>query len=602
MRMVRWTLGGAVLAMTLATACASPSREEGTPPAAESASALAAEALEPMDVVDGAIVVDFKDGTTQAEFDAWEADWGVDLELNSVESADEALTLAVGVDDVEGVLARIRQHPSVEAAEPLMEVRASFTPNDPKYAEQWNLRMIDMPKAWERNHGKGVVVAVLDTGIAYEDYEDFKQVPDLKGVKFTKGFDFVNDDEHANDDHGHGTHVAGTIAQATNNKEGVAGVAFEATLMPVKVLNHFGGGTTADIADAIRFAADKGANVINMSLGGGGYSQVMASAVEYARKKGVTVVAAAGNGGRARVEYPAAYPGAVAVSAVGPDGVLAPYSSYGKELDIAAPGGDKRRGDEGGILQNTIDPRDVSRSVYASYQGTSMATPHVAAVAAMLYAAGAKGPDEVEKALYAGAKKVADQAWTEQYGHGLLNAEASLASVRGGMSQWPPLYWALALLAFILLTLRGGARPGYLNVLFKPTFFIPLLLSTVGAFFLRNWFGGADGAAGDVVQVASLPIPDWERIIFGRGKTVNPLFYSALIPLLLSLPSIKWRGLRAATGGLALGFAGFLAYSAWAGAPALAWMPFTFLAKPWLGFNTVLCLVIARAMLKKEDA
>ncbi|HZI11694.1 MAG TPA: S8 family peptidase [Myxococcus sp.] len=599
MRMVRWTLGGAVLAVTLAAACASSSPEQ-EPRSAESAKA---QQLEAADVVAGAIVVDFKDGTTKAEFDSWEADWGVDLELNSVESADEALTLAVGVDDVEGALERIRQNPNVEAAEPLMEVRASFAPNDPRYKEQWNLEMIDMPKAWERNHGKGVVVAVLDTGIAYEDHEDFKQVPDLKGVKFVKGFDFVNDDEHANDDHGHGTHVAGTIAQATNNGEGVAGVAFEATLMPVKVLNHFGGGTTADIADAIRFAADKGAKVINMSLGGGGYSQVMASAVEYARKKGVTVVAAAGNGGRARVEFPAAYPGAVAVSAVGPEGTLAPYSSYGKELDIAAPGGDKSRGETRGVLQNTIDPRDPSRSIYAYYQGTSMATPHVAAVAAMLYAAGAKGPDEVEKALYSGAKKVADQAWSEQYGHGLLNAEASLAAVRGGgMAQWPPLYWALALLAFVLLTLRGGARPGYLNILFKPSFLLPLLLSTVGAFFMRTWFGDAPGAAGDVAHVTSLPIPDWERIIFGRGKTVNPLFYSALIPLLLSLPSIKWKGMRAAAGGLALGFAGFLAYAAWAGAPALAWMPFTFMAKPWLGFNTVVCLIIARAMLKKEEA
>ncbi|NOJ82404.1 S8 family serine peptidase [Myxococcus xanthus] len=597
MRKVRWTLGGAALALTLTAACASASREQDTPPPAN------LRALDARGVVAGAIVVDFKDGTTKAEFDAWEADWGVDLELNSVESADEALTVAVGVDDVDGVLERIRQHPAVEAAEPMMEVRASFTPNDPHFTQQWNLRMIDMPKAWEHNRGKGVVVAVLDTGIAYEDHGDFKQAPDLKGVKFVKGFDFVNDDEHANDDHGHGTHVAGTIAQATNNGEGVAGVAFEATLMPVKVLNHFGGGNTADIADAIRFAADKGANVINLSLGGGAYSQVMASAVEYARKKGVTVVAAAGNGGRATVEFPAAYPGAVAVSAVGPDGVLAPYSSYGKELDIAAPGGDKRRGDQGGILQNTLDPRDVSRFVYASYQGTSMATPHVAAVAAMLYAAGAKGPDEVEQALYAGAKKSADQAWSEQYGHGLLNAEASLASLRGGgLAQWPPLYWALALLAFVLLTLRGRARPGYLNVLVRPAFLIPLLLSTVGAFFLRGWFGGAEGAAGDVVQVASLPLPDWERIIFGRGRTVNPLFYSALIPLLLSLPAIKWRGLRSAMGGLALGFAGFLGYTAWAGAPALAWLPFAFLAKPWLGFNTVICLVIARAMLQKEDA
>ncbi|WP_163870528.1 S8 family serine peptidase [Myxococcus eversor] len=601
MRMVRWTLGGAALALavTVAPACKSAESDAERPPAPP---ASLDNLADDVDVVPHAILVDFKDGTTKAEFDAWEADWGVDLELNSVESADEALTLAVGVDDVQGVLERIRQHPSVEAAEPLMEVRASYTPNDPEYTRQWNLKMIDMPKAWERSRGKGVVVAVLDTGIAYEDHDDFKQVPDLKGVKFVPGYDFVNDDEHANDDHGHGTHVAGTIAQATNNGEGVAGVAFEATLMPVKVLNHFGGGTTADIADAIRFAADKGANVINMSLGGGGYSQVMANAVEYARKKGVTVVAAAGNGGRARVEFPAAYPGAVAVSAVGPDGSLAPYSSYGKELDIAAPGGDKRKGDEGGILQNTIDPRDPSRSVYASYQGTSMATPHVAAVAAMLYAAGAKTPDAVEKALYAGAAKVADQAWTEQYGHGLLNAEASLASLGGGMSRWPPLYWALGLLAFVLLTLRGRERPGYLNALLRPAFLVPLLLSTVGVYFVRTWFVSSSDVAGNVVEMASLPIPDWERIIFGRGRTVSPLFYSALIPVLLSLPAIGWKGLRPAVGGLALGFAGFLAYSAWAGAPALSWMPFTFLAKPWLGFNTVLCIVVARAMLKKEDA
>ena len=397
---------------------------------------------------------------TEEEFDAWAAEWGVDVEFNSAEGADDGITVAVGVDDVESALERIRQHPAVEYAEPLMQFRSSFTPNDPDYGKQWNLQMIDMPKAWDRSKGKGVVVAVLDTGIAYEDYDDFKQVPDLKGAKFVKGYDFVNDDEHANDDHGHGTHVAGTIAQATNNAEGVAGVAFEATLMPVKVLNHFGSGTSADIADAIRFAADEGAKVINMSLGGGGYSPVMASAVEYARKKGVTVVAAAGNAGRGRVEFPAAYPGAVAVSAVGPQGTRAPYSSYGKELDIAAPGGDKRGGDQNGIIQNTIDPRSPARSVYASYQGTSMATPHVAAVAALLYAAGANGPDEVEKALFAGAKRVNDQAWTDEYGHGLLNAQASLDALgKGAGGQWPPLWWALVLLALVLLTLGSRARP-----------------------------------------------------------------------------------------------------------------------------------------------
>jgi serine protease len=597
--MMRRALANAVVALAVvATAACSSERE--APASSETAPVLD---LSEAEVISGGIVVDFKDGTTEAEFDAWESDWGVDLELNSVESADDALTVAVGVDDVDGALARIRQNPNVESAEPLMLYRSSYAPNDPDYGKQWNLKMIDMPKAWDSTRGKGVVVAVLDTGIAYEDYDDFKQVPDLKGAKFVKGYDFVNDDEHANDDHGHGTHVAGTIAQATNNGEGVAGVAFEATLMPVKVLNHFGSGTSADIADAIRFAADKGAKVINMSLGGGGHSQTMASAVEYARKKGVTVVAAAGNAGRPRVEYPAAYPGAVAVAAVGPEGTRAPYSSYGKELDIAAPGGDKRQGDQGGILQNTIDPKDPSRSVYAAYQGTSMATPHVAAVAALLYAAGASGPDEVEQALYAGAKRVNGQERTDEYGHGLLNAQASLDALGvGGGTQWPSLWWAVAMLAFVLLTLGKGARPGFLNILFKPSFLVSLVLSTVGVFFARSWFGGADGAAADVVNAVSLPIPDWEKIIFGRGKLANPLFYSALIPMVLSFFAIKWTGLRPAIGGLAIGFAGFLAYGAWAKAPALSYMPFTFLAMPWLVVNTLICLFIARAMLKKDSA
>lgn len=551
--------------------------------------------------VPGAIVVDFQDGTTQQAIDTWEKEWAVDLQFNSVEGPRDGVAIAVAIDEprIEEVLERIRRHPSVEAAEPLMELRASYVPNDPDYGRQWNFQLIDMPKAWDSSRGRGVVVAVLDTGIAYEDHGEFIQVPDLKGVKFVSGYDFVNDDEHANDDHGHGTHVAGTIAQATNNREGVAGVAFEASLMAVKVLNHFGSGTSADIADAIRWAADNGAKVLNLSLGGGGRSQVMERAVEYARKKGAVVVCAAGNSGQGRVEFPAAYPGAVAVGAVGSDGTRAPYSSFGKELDLAAPGGDKRRGEEGGVLQNTIDPRDPARSIYASLEGTSMATPHVAAVAALLFSAGARGPDDVERALFAGARAARGQSrWSEEYGHGILNAQASLAAVGSGRGRWMPLVWAAVLLALVLLSLRRKERPGYLNVLVRPAFFLPLILATVGLFFIQWLWSGTPAAA--VLDAAALPIPDWDRLLFGRGKLANPLFYSALLPMIFSLAAVKLTGLRPTMGGLAIGFAAFLGYAAWAKAPALAYLPFTFLAVPWLVVNALVCLVIARAMLRQE--
>ncbi len=580
--------------------------------------------------VGGAIVVDFKDGTTKAQFDAIEQQWGIDLELaDEEEGVDSAITVASGIDeqDEDALLERIRANPDVEAAEPLMRLKASFVPNDPDYAKQWNLKMINIPKAWDKSHGKGVVVAVLDTGIAYEDYQDFKQVPDLKGTKFVEGYDFVNRDKHANDDHGHGTHVAGTIAQATNNGAGVAGVAFEATLMPVKVLDAFGSGSSAGISDAIRWAADHGAQVINMSLGGGGRSQVMGNAIEYARKKGVVVVCAAGNGGRGVVEYPAAYPGSVAVGAVGPTGTKAPYSSWGKELDVAAPGGDKSQGEEGGILQNTIAPGDYTKSVYAYYQGTSMATPHVAAVAALLYAAGAKNPDQVEKAIFASAHPPAGQTgWSETYGHGVIDAEASLKALAklqaegdaaltlvptladkatkadsrevGAMGfgdmNWNPLAWAAGLLAFVLLTLGKKERPGFFNLLFTPSFAIPLVLVTIGLFFLRFFM-----APSEMSVLWTLPIPEWlQKIIFGRGSLANPIVYSASLPLLLSFIAIKFKAWRPAVGGLALGFAAILGYSAWAGAPALAWLPFTFMAIPFLVLNALVCLFVARAMLR----
>lgn len=626
-------LGAGLLGSGL-VGCANQAEDDGL---TRPAYAVADLADDPSAHEPGRIVVDFKDGTTKAEFDEIEKAWGVDLELaDQEEGVDSAITVGRfdgSEADEQALLERIRQDPHVEVAEESMIFKKSFVPNDPLFNTQWNLKQINAEAAWDETHGKGVIVAVLDTGIAYEDYDDFRQVPDLAGVKFVEGYDFVNQDSHPNDDHGHGTHVAGTIAQATNNGEGVAGVAFEATLMPVKVLDHFGSGSTAGIADAIRWAADHGAKVINMSLGGGGRSAVMEHAVDYARAHGAVVICAAGNGGRGVVEFPAAYPGSVAVGAVGPQGARAPYSSWGKELDLAAPGGDKSQGEAAGIVQNTIDRQDVSKAIYASYQGTSMATPHVAGVAALLWAAGAKNVDQVEKALFLGAHPAAGtKGWSEQLGHGVLDAAASLKALkklRGAdvaellppevqaaqehhaaaasddfrafaysATDWKAFGWAAGLLALVLLTIGRKERPGYLNVLIRPGFFIPLMLTTVGVFFVQYV---AEPSA--LTTAAVLPLPDWlNRIIFGRGSTANPIIYSAAIPIIGAIIAVSAKSLRPVIGGLAVGFGAILAYSAWAHAPALAWLPFTFMALPWLVVNALICLFIARAMLRKEAA
>jgi serine protease len=306
------------------------------------------------------------------------------------------------------------------------------TPNDPMYKSQWHFDMVHAEEAWGTAQGQGVVVAVIDTGVSpgvltSGGKSKWRRVPDLKETEFVAGYNFVDDNGDPSDGNGHGTHVAGTIAQSTNNALGVAGLAYKAKIMPIKVLSDRGSGTVADIANGIRFAADHGAKVINMSLGGGLYSSTLARAVKYAHDKGVTVACAAGNGGREKVEYPAAYDGCVAVSALGPDGKLAFYSSYGKELDIAAPGGDTRvdlnkDGLPDGVLQDTIARGDPTKHGFFPFQGTSMATPHVAAVAALVISAGVTDPDRVEKILESTAKDLGDKT---RYGAGALDAAAA---------------------------------------------------------------------------------------------------------------------------------------------------------------------------------
>lgn len=341
---------------------------------------------------------------------------------------------------IEEMVAIYSQNPNVEYAEPNFIATAHMVPNDPYYAYQWHMDNsvyggINMESAWDVQTGdESVVVAVIDTGVAYENYtRKFKQAPDLANTSFVQGYDFVNNDNHPNDDEGHGTHVAGTIAQSTNNNLGTAGVAFNATIMPIKVLNSKGRGYNSDIADGIYFAADNGADIINLSLGGPDPSITLENALAYAYGKGVIIVCSAGNeyleGNQP--SYPAAYDAyCIAVAATRFDEARAPYSNTGSYLDIAAPGGDlgvdqNEDGYADGVLQQTFgnNPRDFG---YWFYSGTSMAAPHVAGVCALLIANGTTDPNLVREAIENTAKDKDPVGWDPGYGHGIIDAYAAL--------------------------------------------------------------------------------------------------------------------------------------------------------------------------------
>jgi len=270
--------------------------------------------------VPGEIVVKFGTGVDQNAIDRLNQNQKVSvLETNNTLGFMRLKTPAG--KSVEDMVAIYSRNPNVEYAEPNFIVTAYMVPNDEYYHYQWHLYNstyggINMEEAWDISTGSSsVIVAVIDTGVAYEDYDIYRQAPDLAETTFVPGYNSVNPDKHPNDDHGHGTHVTGTIAQSTNNGYGVAGVAFQTAIMPVKVLDKNGSGSNTTVADGIRYAADNGAKVINMSLGGPDPSNVLEGAVEYAYSKGVTIVAATGNNGAEAVGYPAAYEECIAVGA-----------------------------------------------------------------------------------------------------------------------------------------------------------------------------------------------------------------------------------------------------------------------------------------------
>jgi serine protease len=388
--------------------------------------------------VEHEIVVKFEDGTSETLIEQFNQRQGTVSIYTSPFAGFRRLKIPQG-KTVHDVLVTYKIAPHVEYAELNYIAYAFFVPNDPYYPYQWHLYNsdyggINMQSAWDITAGDpNVVVAVLDTGVAYEDFRNFQKAPDLVNTLFVAGYDFVNRDEHPNDEEGHGTHVTGTIAQSTHNNLGTAGIAFNCSLMPVKVLSRRGYGNYTDIADGIYYATDHGADVINMSLGGAGDSITLKNAVAYAYNKGVTIVCAAGNEYNQGnlPAYPAAYDDyCIAVGATRYDRIRAPYSNTGSYLDIAAPGGDLDLDQNGdgygdGVLQQTfgVSPKDWG---YWFYAGTSMASAHVSGVAALLISQGITNPDCVRKSLEATAKDLGAPGWDEEYGWGIVDAYAAL--------------------------------------------------------------------------------------------------------------------------------------------------------------------------------
>ncbi len=298
---------------------------------------------------------------------------GSESRLQSLGEGWRNLTLArtavrtVGTaDEAAAEVARLMQDPDVEYAEPDWPVMALLTPNDPQASGQWALNKLQLPAAWDVTGGsREVKVAIVDTGID-------RNHPDLAG-QVVGGRDFVNNDADPADDQGHGTHVAGIVAALTNNGVGVAGTAHGATLLAVKVLGSNGSGYTSGIAEGIQYAVQQGAKVINLSLGSTQRAATLDAAVSAAVNAGVVVVAAAGNDGTTTPNYPGASPGAISVGSTDSSDRKSSFSNYGSWVAVAAPGS--------AILSTYPGGR------YQTMSGTSMASPYVAGVAALVRSA-----------------------------------------------------------------------------------------------------------------------------------------------------------------------------------------------------------------------
>jgi serine protease len=535
--------------------------------------------------VAGEIAVDLKDDLSPEDLQDLETTFGLSPNSAWSKTHDHVELAHVAITDEGSILERLRSDSRVENAEPMEILRASFVPNDPFYNKQWHLTRVGAETAWEYACGEGVTVAVIDTGVACFDKGPFSRGSDLGGTRCEGGYNFVHDSPEAFDDQGHGTHVAGTVAQTTNNGKGVAGLAFCARLMPVKVLNRFGWGTSADVAEGIRFAADNGAQVINLSLGSPSKSAIIEDAVDHALKKGVVVVAAAGNSGRS-VGYPAAYDGVIAVSATDADDKIAWFSSRGPEVAIAAPGV--------GVTQQTICEGGRNKcEIFSAFSGTSMASPHVAGAAALVVGLGVSGPEAVRAALGAAATAKDDP---KLYGAGVLNAGAAVARVF-----WVHVAARLAALVALGWFVASRIRRKSGSVAHGPGMLFGALLGSVGLLPILPLLKLAPrfDALRWLAELLMRPFGEWDLIVDAGWHRFLPLA-NALPAIGLAVLFFGAKRLRSTIGGFALGSAALMTQLAIFADVATPFGSFT--TRIWLAVNCLVCLWLARVTLDKKRA
>lgn len=477
-----------------------------------------------VEAASGEILVKFKNSTSASEILSFNNSKGCVLKKKIRNLNILNLKIPPG-KDLEKIIEEYENNPDVEFAEPNCVRHAlAISPNDTHYYLQWGMHSaldvdIDAPEAWALQRGtSAVIVAVLDTGVDL-DHEDLQ-------AKIVSGYDFVNDDSVPDDDAGHGTHVAGIVAAITNNALGVAGVSWYSRIMPLKVLDDEGTGLDSDVADAIQWAANNGAKVINLSLGSTSDTLSLSNAVNYAYASGCVIVASMGNLNDTTTHYPAGYSNVIAVGAINEYNIRCstsdwgnPYGScYGSNLDVCAPGNE--------ILSTYYLPFP---NQYGYLNGTSMATPFVSGIAALLCSwKSSITPDEIEAVIENTADDITGDdpsggtcsaGWDQYTGYGRVNAYKAVLSIM--ISSYVP----------VNLTCDGKSNPQNLRTVvpdfswgYPPAFSnvsqqsYRLLVSSSQAMLALN-----DGTSWDSGVVASSDTTDIQYA--GSGLSLNTTYY-----------------------------------------------------------------------------